>query len=165
MSNELEQQTIEARAAVYRWYRLLDVHAPIAEVTACLSPQVELVFPEGPMSGLKDFEAWYAGTGGRQNLPGVINLFFDEAHELKYLRVALTPLVENDAAEPCGWRAEVELVVRWQARRWKPPAATSDYLAFDAWQRWRMERMRGGPWLVHRYIVDRLEPLAGSATL
>jgi hypothetical protein len=167
MNTDIQQLTIKARTAVYDWYRLLDVHAPIEKLFVCLSPQVELILPEGPLRGTSDFESWYLGRAGDTRFPGVVNLFFDEVHELKYLDVAIIPVAgqAGDQGAPEKWLANVQLVVRWQAHRWKPPAPKSDLLVFDAWQRWQMQSTPNGAWTIQQYIVDRLEPLAGSAAL
>jgi hypothetical protein len=149
------------RTLVYEWYRKLDIHAPVEQLLGSLSEDLEMVLPETTLQGKDAFRAWYEGSSNSLGLPGVINIFFDEKHELKRVDIEITSY-DN----PANWRADVTIVVRWEARRWSPPAATSNYLAFDAWQRWRvgLQPSTNDP-VVERYIVDALEPLAGSASL
>jgi hypothetical protein len=145
------------RVLVYEWYRKLDGHAPLSEYLALLADDCRMVFPEATLTGKDSFAAWY--QGGANNFPGVINLFFDEKHEVKRVDVKL---VDN---EPSNWQADVLIVVKWEARRWTPPRANSDYLGFDAWQRWTVRLSSDGKPVVRDYIVDRLEKLQGSADL
>jgi hypothetical protein len=58
------------------------------------------------------------------------------------------------------------VVVNWQARRWKPPAAHSQWIGYDAYQTWEMARSpsTGKPVIV-RYVVDELRPMPGSPAL
>ncbi len=151
----------QIRGLVYEWYRKLDVHAPVEELLGSLSEDLEMVLPETTLHGLEAFRAWYEGGSNTLGLPGVINIFFDEKHELKRLDVTIA--ATGDAAQ---WRAELTLVVRWEARRWKPPAAASQYLGFDAWQRWLLVlQPQTNRAVVKRYIVEALELLPGSVAL
>jgi len=145
------------RVLAYEWYRKLDTHAPLQDYLALLADDCRMVFPEATLTGKDSFSAWY--QGGAQNLPGVINLFFDEKHEVKRLDVKLS------GDKPSDWQADVLIVVKWEARRWTPPRPTSDYLGFDAWQRWTVRLSADGRPVVRDYIVDRLEKLQGSADL
>jgi hypothetical protein len=149
------------RAFVYDWYRLLDEHAPVEQYLPLLSDDVELVLPEVTLTGPEAFAAWYRGGSETfSSLPGVVNVFFDEVHELKRVDISL-----DDGAPGAGGHASVLVVVRWEAHRWTPPNARSDVLRFDAWQRWVLELSPQGRPLLRRYIVDKLEPLQGSGAL
>jgi hypothetical protein len=67
---------------------------------------------------------------------------------------------------PRGDRADVKLVVNWQAKIWDPPEARSKWLGFDAYQTWVVTRSpRTGKPVVSTYIVDKLDPMPGSASL
>ncbi len=146
----------EVRAFVYEWYRMLDIHAPPEQLAALVSDAgLNMQFPEGPLNSVAEFTNWYRG---------VIGIFFDETHELKNLAIDVRS--QSSGFDPQTWQADVSLVVRWQAHRWKPPAPKSDYLAFDAWQRWVI-RLKAGTrnLVVASYVVDVLEPLQGSAEL
>jgi hypothetical protein len=137
----------EVRQLVVDWYRKLDIHAPVEEYRQLLADDgLEMKFPEATLRGFAAFRDWYEG---------VVRIFFDEAHELRELRVT-----------PSGGGAEVKLVVRWEAKRWKPPAAKSEQLRFDAAQSWVVRRSAetGRPVIV-RYVVDSLTPLEGSVPL
>jgi hypothetical protein len=144
----------DVRAFVYQWFRLLDVHAPEEQMVPLLAdPGLHMQFPEGPLDSIEAFRNWYRG---------VTSLFFDETHEFKMLAIRI-PEADSDIA---NWQANVSLVVRWQAHRWKPPTPKSDYLAFDAWQRWTITlNPKTNRLVVKTYIVDVLEPLLGSAAL
>lgn len=141
----LSQAEIEAFVAA--WYRKLDVHAPWEELLPLVAEQgLEMRFPEGSISGVEAFRNWYEG---------VIRIFFDEVHTVT--RVSAT------------WkdgRALVDVVVNWQARRWRPPAPRSEWLGFDAYQQWDMIRSpaSGSP-VVLRYVVSELRPMPGSKPL
>jgi len=85
----------------------------------------------------------------------VTNLFFDETHVMKML-----------AIDCAGETATVKLVVNWQAHVWKPPAAKSKWLGFDAFQTWIIKRdAKSGKAAIATYIVDKLDPMEGSASL
>lgn len=161
MSNEttarLERDEIVAFAR--DWYRKLDEHAPTAELLPLLAEQgLEFRLPEGVLTTQDAFRAWYEGGRwyeGGQDLPGVINQFFDEVHTLGQVEV--------------DWRDEralVTVVVNWQFRRWRPPAPRSEWGGFDAYQRWEMIRSpaTGRP-VIAGYAVDKLQPMPGSRPL
>jgi hypothetical protein len=157
----------DVRTLVYAWYRLLDVHAPMEQLLPLLGPDSEMVFPEATLHGIGKFIQWYNGAGNDPGLPGVVNIFFDEVHELKKVDIALqgTQPDSKGVFDPAKWRATAGIVVKWEAHRWKPPAAKSEYLGFDAWQRWILELSADGRPYIKQYIVDSLEPLQGSAKL
>lgn len=137
----------EVQKMVDDWYLKLDVHAPIEEVLPMLADAgLELYFPEGVMYGHAGFREWYKA---------VTNRFFDEVHTLKELNVA-----------PAGAKADIKLVVNWQAKIWDPPAAKSVWLGFDAFQTWVVQRSPESlkP-VVVKYVVDELRPMPGSASL
>ncbi len=131
-----------------KWYKLLDIHAPVTEFLPLLDNQ-ELVmeFPEATLHGLGEFSDWLAG---------VVRIFFDEEHTVKKV------YVKKDK----GTTTEVEVVVNWKARRWNAPAARSEYLDFDAYQTWVLgTSSKTGKPVIVKYIVDKLEALPGSAEL
>lgn len=141
----LSQAEIEAFVAA--WYRNLDIHAPWEELRPLVAEQgLEMQFPEGAISGVEAFRTWYEG---------VIRIFFDEVHTVT--RVNTT------------WKddqAVVDVVVNWQARRWRPPAPRSEWLGFDAYQQWDMIRSpASGQPVIRRYVVQELRPMPGSHPL
>jgi hypothetical protein len=136
----------EVNQFVADWYRKLDVHAPIAEVLPRLVGDIEMQLPETTLHGLDEFTAWY---------DGVIHTFFDEVHTLQTLQMTTT-----------ADRADVQLVVRWEASRWRAPAPTSERLAFDADQRWIVVRSpQTHQPAIATYIVNSLTPLPGFPNL
>ena len=139
------------------WYRKLDLHVDVAALLPMLVESgLEFALPEGPLTTRDAFAAWYAGgTVDGRSFPGVINIFFDEVHTVT--RVGVSGPVE---------RRLVEVVVNWQARRWYPPAPRSQWIGFDAYQRWEMvaDVTTGRP-LIARYVVDELRPMPGSPPL
>lgn len=147
-------------AFVYDWFRKLDVHAPVEEILPLLWSQgLVMNLPEGTLEGLEAFCSWYHG---------VIGTFFDEVHDMKALAVEYTGLPSGPdiAVDPAWFRAHVRLVVKWESRRWRPPAARSQWSGFDAFQRWVLRINPGTNELViETYTVDALEPLQGSAAL
>jgi hypothetical protein len=130
-----------------RWYKALDVHAPLEELLAMLEDdRLEMVFPEGTSRGHAGFTDWYER---------VTRIFFDEVHTLTKVEPAID-----------GGKAEVDVVVNWQAKVWNPPAPKSEWLGFDAYQTWVVERSpESGRPVIVRYVVDRLDPMEGSASL
>ena len=139
--------TLEVNELVYNWYKKLDVHAPVEEVLPLLiSSGPEMKFPEGTLRSIDEFKEWYKK---------VTNLFFDETHAMKMLNIDCD-----------GETARVKLVVNWQAHVWNPPAAKSKWLGFDALQTWIIKRdAKTGKAVIAVYIVDKLDPMEGSAAL
>jgi hypothetical protein len=136
----------EVKQFVDDWYRKLDVHAPIAEVLPLLDATLVMQLPETTLHGLAEFTTWYEG---------VIHTFFDEVHTLQSLKISTS-----------GDRADVSLVVRWEASRWRAPAPTSERLAFDADQRWTVVRSpQTHQPAIATYIVNSLTPLPGFPNL
>ena len=150
MSNDLitaEPLTEQSlRDFAVAWYEALDRHDDLADVQAHLVPEgLEMVFPETTTHGLEGFADWYRTVTHR---------FFDEVHDVR-----ATEVVSLD-----GDRAELTVLVNWKASRWDPPAARSERLDFDAFQRWTVVSGPTGP-RVSRYVVETFEPNPGSATL
>jgi hypothetical protein len=145
MSGKMTEEGI--RELAEKWYKLLDVHAPITEFLPLLHDDLEMVFPEATLKGQGAFSEWLAV---------VVRIFFDEEHTVKEVKVDFT---SPDSAD-------VKVVVNWKARRWKAPAATAEYLDFDAYQTWvvKASPQTGEP-VIATYVVDRLEPQPGSAEL
>ena len=135
------------RKMAIEWYRNLDVHAPMVEILPMLAAKgLKMKFPEATLFGQAALEGWYQG---------VMRIFFDEAHKVRSVRSVIR-----------GNRAKVKIVVRWEASRWRPPAACSERIVCDAYQTWevRLSRKTGKP-EVATYIVDRLKFAKGSARL
>lgn len=129
------------------WYRMLDVHVPMVEILPLLADEgLEMVFPEATVYGHAGFEGWYQG---------VIRIFFDEVHVVKVVE----PQID-------GTRADVHVVVHWEASVWKPPAAKSERISLDADQTWVVQRdPASGRAVVSRYVVNGFEYHEGSARL
>ncbi len=145
MSTPLTQKEISEFAAA--WYRKLDVHAPMVECLPMLADrELEMRFPEVTIRGWAGFEGWFQT---------VVRIFFDEVHTVKSAKAKIS-----------GETATVKVVVRWEASRWKPPAATSERIIADAFQTWIVRRSAatGKPEIV-TYIVDGLKYARGSAKL
>ena len=138
---------LEVNQLVYTWYKKLDVHAPVEEIVPLLiSEGLEMRFPEATLTTIEEFKGWYTK---------VTNLFFDETHNMKMLNIDLD-----------GETATVTLVVNWQAHVWNPPAAKTKWLGFDAFQTWIIKRdAKSGKAVVATYVVEKLDPMEGSATL
>lgn len=145
MSGKMTEAAIKELAN--KWYHLLDVHAPVTEFLPLLHPDLRMVFPEATLVGPGAFSEWLAG---------VVRLFFDEHHIVKEVKADFT---SPDTAN-------VKVVVNWQTKRWKPPAANSEYLNFMAYQTWvvKASPQTGEP-VIATYVVERLEAQPGSAAL
>lgn len=144
-SPTLSREEIEAFVA--EWYHKLDIHAPAEDLLPLVAPEgLEMQFPEGLIQGADGFRRWY---------DGVIQIFFDEQHTVTRV----------DISRQAG-RTLVEVVVNWQARRWRPPAPRSEWLGFDAYQQWEMIRSpASGRPVILRYVVTKLQPMPGSTPL
>jgi hypothetical protein len=131
------------------WYRKLDVHAPPDEVLSLVAQEdegLDMEFPEGTVRQPDGFrsvlDTWY-------------HRFFDEVHTLKELDITTD-----------GDRANVKLMVNWQCKIWDPPAPKSQWLGFDAYQTWVVGRSKtSGQPVIVQYVVDKLDPMPGSASL
>jgi hypothetical protein len=145
----------EVKQLVDTWYAKLDVHAPVEELLPLLADDgLEMKLPEVTLHGHAEFIQWYER---------VIRTFFDEIHTMKELHITLTRAPRETDIE---MQAQVQLIVNWQAHRWRPPAAKSEWLGFDAEQRWVVQRLptTGKP-VVVTYTVDALTPMEGSVLL
>jgi SnoaL-like domain len=136
----------EVESFVAEWYRNLDVHAIVDTVAAMVTDDVEFQLPEGPVIGVDPFREWYEG---------VIRIFFDEVHTVERVVVSWTDR-----------RALVQVRINWQARRWRPPAARSQWIGFNIDQDWEVLRSEttGRP-LIARYVVNEVRPMPGSPPL
>jgi hypothetical protein len=100
------------------------------------------------VAGLAGFESWYQG---------VIRIFFDEVHTLKEVSATI---------DPGGQQAQVSVIVKWEASRWRPPAAKSERLIMDASQAWTVaQHPQTSKPIISRYVVESLKPYEGSAPL
>jgi hypothetical protein len=145
MAEPLTKDEIEDMAD--RWYKALDVHAPIEELYGMLLDEGnEMLWPEGPTYGHEGFKGWY---------DRVTRIFFDEVHTITKVESKID-----------GETADVEVVVNWQARAWNPPEPKSKWLGFDAYQTWQVVRSpETGKAVIKRYVVDNLDPMEGSESL
>lgn len=137
----------EVRQFAEAWYRKLDVHEPLENYRPLLAENVELVFPEATVKGFDGYAGWYER---------VINIFFDEVHTVK--ETTLTSVSEE--------KADVKVVVKWEASVWKPPAPNSERIVLDAYQTWIVVRSpETHEPMILRYVVDSLDYAEGSARL
>jgi hypothetical protein len=139
----------EVTAMVNDWYQQLDVHAPMVNILPLLSDNgLRMVFPEATLTTLAEFESWYQR---------VIRTFFDEVHTMKELNVTINA---------DGSQADIKLCVYWEASVWSPPDRLSKRLMMDAYQTWVVKRSpTSGKPVVVTYVVDKLDPKPGSASL
>jgi len=129
------------------WYSKLDVHAPMVDILPLLATEeLEMKFPEATLRNLADFESWYQR---------VIRIFFDEVHQIKKCEVKVA-----------GDKANVDIIVKWEASVWNPPVARSQRIMLDAYQTWCVKRSQqtGRPVIVY-YGVDDLKYHEGSVRL
>lgn len=129
------------------WYLKLDVHASLEEYIPLLAEEgLEMRFPEVTVYGFDGFKGWYER---------VIGIFFDEVHTLKEVTVT-----------PSGDKANVKVVVKWEASVWKPPAAKSERIILDAYQTWVVERSpKSQKPVISLYVVDSLDYAESSYKL
>lgn len=116
-TDALNEENIRRFAAA--WYLALDQHVPIEQCTALLADEgLRMQFPDGDIHDLGGFRTWYER---------VTNIFFDENHNVQSVRVTVS-----------GDRADVDVVVGWQASWFEPPAAKSKRTSMDATQKWTL---------------------------
>jgi ketosteroid isomerase-like protein len=129
-----------------RWYRALDVHAPVAELHEMMTDEGnDMEWPELPTHGHDEFTVWYEKVTRR---------FFDEVHTIK----SVDSTIDDD-----GQRAEVKVVVNWKASVWEPPAPKSITLHMDAFQTWEVVRdPASGKALINKYVVDSFTEMPDS---
>ena len=144
VAEALTQEEIQDLAD--RWYRALDVHAPVAELHAMMTDDGnDMEWPELPTHGHAEFTVWYEKVTRR---------FFDEVHTIK----SVEPTIDED-----GKRADVKVVVNWKASVWEPPKPTSITLHMDAYQTWEVVRDgASGKALINKYFVDSFTELPDS---
>lgn len=111
----------QARAFAAGWFLALDQHVPIGQAYGFLADEgLNMQFPDGDIRDYASFERWY---------DRVTHLFFDEIHTVHSVDGTLL-----------GDRAELRVVVAWQASWFEPPAARSKRTSMDATQDWTVRR-------------------------
>lgn len=138
----------EIRRLANDWYHKLDQHAPVEDVLPLIAADgFEIRVPEGTFRGSDEFKRLYED--------GWLRNYFDEVHELEQLSIT-----------PAEDKAEVKVVVRWQARAWEPPAPRSRRIDMDFYQTWVVQRSPGsGPPVILTYIVNDGKPRPGSDSI
>lgn len=122
---------------VAAWYLALDNHVSTSEITAYVTDDVQMIFPEKTLPNLHDFACWYAGgtyTDGTP-APGVINIFFDENHNV----------VSVETVKKTADSVDVKVVVAWQASWFVPPATKAKRTSLDATQAWTLVKSDKNP--------------------
>lgn len=111
----------QARAFAEGWFRALDDHVPIEQAYSFLADDgLNMQFPDGDIRDYASFKRWY---------DRVTHLFFDEIHNVHSVQGTIV-----------GDRAELRVVVAWQASWFEPPAAKSKRTSMDATQDWTVRR-------------------------
>ena len=127
------------------WYKGLDEHVPQVDLTPMLVDNgLKMVFPEATVEGHAGFEGWYQR---------VIRIFFDEVHEVRSTESTIE-----------GNKAQVKVVVHWEASVWEPPERNSKRISLEAFQTWEVVE-EDGQHKIAVYTVDKLEYNEGSAEL
>lgn len=114
--------TIEqARLFAVGWFLALDEHVPIERACSFLADDgLNMQFPDGDIRDYSSFKRWY---------DRVTHLFFDEIHTVHSVNGTFS-----------SERAELRVVVGWQASWFEPPAAKSKRTSMDATQDWTVRR-------------------------
>jgi hypothetical protein len=147
MSNSVALTVAEVQQFVNKFYLMLDVHPPMIDLLPMVAPEgLEMKFPEATLRSLADFEKWYQWA---------IRTYFDEVHEVKQCDVTLE-----------GYTAKANIIVKWEASMWTPPAAKSVRVRLDAYQTWTVKRStETGQPIIVTYNVDGFKYYEGSAML
>ncbi|MGC1308556.1 MAG: hypothetical protein WA885_15125 [Phormidesmis sp.] len=138
----------EVREFAEAWYCKLDVHEPLANYKPLLADEdLKMIFPEVTVEKFAGFAGWY---------DKVINLFFDEVHTVKSVKL----VSEGDRD------ATYEVVVTWEASLWNAPEPKSKRIVLDAYQTWVVRRSEETQKpLIVTYTVGDLVYAEGSAEL
>ncbi len=116
----LQQEAItidQVKIFAAAWFFALDQHVPLEQACSFLADNdLNMQFPDGDIRGFDTFRLWYER---------VTNLFFDEIHTIHSVEGTID-----------GDRAELRVVVGWQASWFEPPAAKSRRTSMDATQDW-----------------------------
>jgi len=106
---------------VAAWFLALDQHAPLEQVLTFLAEKdLYVQYPDGDIRDFDGFNRWYKK---------VTCAFFDENHNVKSVEGTIS-----------GDRAQLRVVVGWQASWFEPPAAKSKRTSMDATQTWTVRR-------------------------
>ena len=138
MSSSGSLTEAEVIELAYKWFGMLNNHAPLEEFLELLNfDALEMKFPESTLTTKDDFVNWHKT---------VTSKFFDQSHELKMFIVDVN-----------GSEAAVKLIVNWRARTWEPPDATSQYICADVFQTWKVEKISGKA-KFSTYSVNSFQP-------
>ncbi len=131
----------EVTELVYTWFRKITDKCSLAEMEAMLTGDgLEMKFPEKTLRNYDDFKEWYEG---------VTSVLFDQIHDVKLLAIDLA-----------GDKANVNLIVNWQAHTWKSPAARSEWQGFNVHQNWVITRdPKSGQAVIQKYYVNAFDPM------
>lgn len=103
------------------WFLALDQHVPLEQAYSFLADNgLNMQFPDGDIRNFDSFKLWY---------DRVTNLFFDENHNVQSVEGTIS-----------GDRAQVRVVVGWQASWFEGPAAKNKRTSMDATQDWTVQR-------------------------
>ncbi|MGK7886616.1 MAG: hypothetical protein AB4057_18570 [Crocosphaera sp.] len=130
----------EVRELADEWYAKLTDKAPVDEFIPLLSEtDLKMEFPDDKrVLGWEGFKIWYQRAR---------NSFFDQIHTLKELKVT-----------PSGDKAQVDVIVHWEASSWEPPQAKSERTVLDAYQTWIVTRSPSSQKVViENYCVYKFE--------
>ncbi len=133
----------EVTELVYTWFRKITDKCPKEEMEAMLSSDdLEMAFPEKTLRTFAEFEEWYKD---------VTSLYFNQVHEIKFLGIDLA-----------GDKADLIVIVNWQAQTWKSPAPRSEWQGFYVHQNWTVKRdPKSGQAVIQMYCVngfDQMKP-------
>ncbi|MFD4511338.1 hypothetical protein [Streptomyces sp. NPDC058457] len=121
MSTEQTGSDREIEEFVQRWFGLLNVHAPVAELLPLVADGgLEMAFPERTLHSHADFLDWYAAVG---------EAYSEQDHT-----------VEKLVHQETGARIGIDLTVVWTAKS----TADGSVSAFRINQQWQLERPAPG---------------------
>ena len=125
MSSALTME--EVKGFVAAWFLALDQHVPIEQAYTLLADEgLRMIFPDGDIRDYDSFKKWY---------DRVTNLFFDENHNVQ----TVEGTIEGD-------RANLRVVVGWQASWFEAPSAKAKRTSMDATQDWVVQRSTKNPY-------------------
>ncbi len=131
----MDTQPNEIETMVRHWFSTLNTHPPVSTVLTLLSEKdLLMVFPDSILRNYDDFIEWYDEIG---------RTYADQHH-----------LIENLKISKCREGFNVDLIVKWQARK----ISDSTALAMRAEQTWKIVKSPQGQNVIQTYVVRSLLP-------
>lgn len=135
---------IEIFEFILEWFSLINNHEPVRKLTDKLNADdFELKFPEKTITNTEEFCDWYNT---------VTNKYFDQVHNVKNIDIEISEE-----------KADIILMLNWEARSWEPTNPYSCYTNCEIIQSWILVKdpSKNKP-AIKKYIVNYLKEQKGA---